>query len=50
MFNLYDKSYTMDLQDFTSACKLPSWGNVRDAPKSEYRDFLARITVGESRV
>ena len=48
MFDLYDKSYTMDLEDFTSACKLPSWGNVRDPPKSEYRDFLARITVGES--
>ena len=46
MFDLYDKSYTMDLEDFTSACKLPSWGNVRDPPKSEYRDFLARITVG----
>ena len=24
MFDLYDKSYTMDLDDFTSACKLPS--------------------------
>ena len=49
MFDLYDKSYTMDLENFTSAYKLPSWGNVRDPPKSEYRDFLARITVGESR-
>ena len=49
MFDLYDKSYTMDLEDFTSACKLPSRDNVRDPPKSEYRDFLARITMGESR-
>ena len=49
LFDLYENSYTMDLEDFTSACKLPSWGNVRDPPKSEYRDFLARITVGESR-
>ena len=32
MFDLYDKSYTMDLEDFTSACKLPSWGSVRDPP------------------
>ena len=24
MFDLYDKSYTMDLEDFTLACKLPS--------------------------
>ena len=47
LFDIYEKSYTMDLEDFTSACKLPSWGNVRDPPKSEYRDFLARITVGD---
>ena len=24
MFDLYDKSYTMDLEDFTFVCKLPS--------------------------
>ena len=23
MFDIYDKSYTMDLEDFTTACKLP---------------------------
>ena len=23
LFDLYDKSYTMDLEDFTTACKLP---------------------------
>ena len=49
MFDLYEKSYTMDLEDFTSSCKLPSWGSVRDPPKSEFRNFLASITVGESR-
>jgi len=49
MFDLYDKSYTMDLEDFTLACKLPSWGSIRDPPKSEFRNFLASITVGESR-
>ena len=32
MFDLYDKSYTMDLEDFTFACKLPQWGSVRDPP------------------
>ena len=48
MFDLYEKSYTMDLEDFTSACKLPQWGSVRDPRKSEFRDFLAGITVGES--
>src|SRR3954463_9182824 len=49
MFDLYDKSYTMDLEDFTSAWKLPQWGSASDPRKSEFRDFLAGITVGESR-
>ena len=49
MFDVYDKSYTMDLEDFTSACKLPQWGSINDPRKSEFREFLASITVGESR-
>ena len=49
MFDLYDKSYTMDLEDFTSACELPSWGSASEPRKSEFRNFLASITVGESR-
>ena len=49
LFDIYDTSYTMDLEDFTTACKLPQWGNVNDPHKSEFRDFLASITVGESR-
>ena len=39
----------MVLEDFTTACKLPQWGSVRELRKSEFRDFLASITVGESR-
>ena len=49
LFDLYDKSYTMDLEDFNTACKLRHWGNVSEPHKSEYKDFLASITVGESR-
>ena len=49
LFDLYDKSYTVDLEDFNTACKLPQWGNVNEPRKSEYKDFLASITVGESR-
>ena len=49
LFDLYDKSYTMDLEDFNTACKLPQWGNVNEPRKSEYKAFLASITVGESR-
>ena len=48
MFDLCDKSYTMDLEDFTSACKLPQWGSVSEPHKSEFRNFLAGITVGEN--
>ena len=39
----------MDLEDFTTAWKLPQWGNVNDPHRSEYKDFLTSITVGESR-
>ena len=40
MFDLYDKSYTMDLEDFTSACELPSWGSVRDPLNLNLETFL----------
>ena len=40
MFDLYDKSYTMDLEDFTSACKLPQWGSVRDPLNLNLETFL----------
>ena len=46
LFDLYDKSYTMDLEDFNTACKLPRWGSVSEPRKSEYKDFLASIVVG----
>ena len=49
LFDIYDKSYTMGLEDFITTCNLPQWGNVNDPHKSEFRDFLASITVGESR-
>ena len=49
MFDVYDKSYTVDSEDFTFACKLPQWGSTIDPRKSEFRDFLAGIIEGESR-
>ena len=49
LFDLYGKSYTMDLEDFNTACKLPQWGSASEPRKSEFKDFLASITVGESR-
>ena len=49
LFDLYDKAYTMDLEDFNTACKLPQWGSASEPRKSEYKDFLDSITVGGSR-
>jgi len=49
IFDLYDKSYTMDLEDFNTACKIPQWGIFSEPRKSDYNDFLASITVGETR-
>ena len=46
LFDLYDRSYTMDLEDFNTTCKLLQWGNVSEPRKSELRVFLASITVG----
>ena len=39
----------MDLEDFNIACTVPHRGNVSEPHKSKYKDFLASITVGESR-
>ena len=36
IFDIYDTSYTMDLEDFTTACKLPQSGNINDPHKSEF--------------
>ena len=49
LFDLYDKSYTMDLEDFTTSFKLPQWGSASEPRKYEFKDFLASITVGEFR-
>ena len=35
MFDLYDKSFTMDLEDFNDACKIPQWGIHSEPRKTE---------------
>ena len=40
LFDLYDKSYTMDLEDFNRNCKIPIWGSLNDPPKYSVRDFF----------
>ena len=49
LFDLYDKSYTMDLEDFNRICKIPEGGSINDPSKSSVRDFVSSITVGENR-
>ena len=45
LFDLYDKSYTVD---FNRICKIPIWGSLNDPHKSLVRDFCSGITVGET--
>ena len=40
LFDLYDKSYTMDLEDFNTTCKLPQRGNVSEPCNLNIKTFL----------
>ena len=40
MFDIYDKSYTMDLEDFTTACKLPQWAMFMNPTNLNIKTFL----------
>ena len=35
-FNLYENAFTMSLDDFSDACKIPRCGSLDEPPKSEY--------------
>ena len=48
LFDLYDKSFTMDLEDFNDACKIPQWGSHSEPRKTDYNNCHASITVGET--
>jgi hypothetical protein len=48
-FHLYDKSYTMPLEEFCNACKIPYWGSLDEPPRSEYELFLTSLCNGEDR-
>ena len=39
----------MDLEDFNEICKIPQWGIHSELHKSDCSEFLASITVGETR-
>ena len=40
LFDLYDKSYTMDLEDFNTACKLPQWVVLVNLTSLNLKNFL----------
>ena len=40
LFDLYDKSYTMDLEDFNTACKLPHWAMLVNLANPNIKIFL----------
>ena len=40
LFDLFDKSYTMDLEDFSTACKLPQWGELVNLASLNLEIFL----------
>jgi hypothetical protein len=49
LFDLYDKSFSMDLEEFNETCKTPQWGIYTEPHKSDCVEFLASITLGETR-
>ena len=49
LFNLYDKSFSMTLEEFSDACKLPIWGSIEKPKTTDYNMFLECICVGEDR-
>ena len=40
LFDIYDRSYTMDLEDFTTACKLPQWLMLMNPINLNIKTFL----------
>ena len=40
LFDIYDRSYTMDLEDFTTACKLPQWLMLMNPANLNIKTFL----------
>ena len=42
-FNLYDHPFTMPLDVFCEACKIPYWGSLDEPPKPEYESFLINL-------
>lgn len=48
-FHLYDSSYSLSLDEFYVACKLPFWGSLDEPHAAEYSLFLGSLCHGEDR-
>jgi hypothetical protein len=49
LFDLYEHSYSMSLEEFCDACKLPYWGSLAEPRKSNHDTFLSGLYNGEDR-
>ena len=49
MVNLYNKSYSLSLEEFSVACKLPLWGSLAKPQTTDYNMFLNSLCIGEDR-
>jgi hypothetical protein len=47
LFHLYDRSYSMSLEEFCDACKIPFWGSLSEPRQSDYEMFLNSLCNGE---
>ena len=49
MFNLYENSYCISIEEFYTACRIPFWGTCLEPHKSDCNEYLMSITRGETR-
>ena len=48
LFDLYENSYTMDLEDFCTACKLPQWGSPSEPRKNLNLEIFLLVLLWEN--
>ena len=52
-FRLYDRPFTIPLENFAYHCKLLFWGSLDEPPRAEFESFLTSLVAekigGETR-
>ena len=48
-FKLDERPFTMPLEMFCNACKIPYWGSLDEPPRSKYESFFTSLCYGEDR-